>query len=144
MFFFYYFLPHPWQIIFEPIQYFYAKNALILLHKCNFYCKAPKNQHAFFIVLKKVLVCSIGYLHTGKIFYNFFSTFVTSVFWISSNITIHRCCHKILFISEKTFLICVIKSFMRPRFFFITLYDCDRHLFHLSSFLSLSPTSLLL
>ena len=28
-------------------------NALILLQKCNFYCKAPKNPHAFFILTRK-------------------------------------------------------------------------------------------
>ena len=51
------FLKHTLQIIFEPIQHLIANNALILLQKCYLYCKAPKNQQAFFILLNKVLVC---------------------------------------------------------------------------------------
>ena len=64
------FLQHPWKIIFEPIQYLWANNALILLQKCISYCKAPTNQHAFFISLKKDWVCSVGHLN---IHWNFFS-----------------------------------------------------------------------
>ena len=62
---------------------------LILLQKYNFYCKAPNNPHAFFILPKFFLVCSIGHLYTQwkkfsrKIFYNLFLTSMKIVFCIN-------------------------------------------------------------
>ena len=65
----------------------------MLLQKGSFYCNATKNPHVFFILLKKVLVCSIGHLQThwkfffGKIIYYYFLTsrkkvsFNNSFFW---------------------------------------------------------------
>ena len=122
------FLHYPWKIILEPIQYFYANNALILLQKCNLSFKAPKNQHAFFIFLKKVLVCSIRHLHTHRKFFSekyfiiFFNVQGKCVLYQFKYfiLTIHRCCHKILFISVKDFRTWISKSFMRPRFFLPT------------------------
>ena len=77
-------------------------------------------------------MCSIGNLHThwkffffAKMFYNFFSPYMKSLFCINSKkiiSTIHRCCQKTLFISVKYLKMCISKSFMRPRFLFTTLY----------------------
>ena len=114
----------------NQFNFFYANNAMLFLQKCKYYCKSPKNPHAFFIFPKKsFIVFNRAPSHTlkvffGKIFYYFFNVHKMCFLHQFKNfiIPIHRCCHKILFISVKYFRICIIKSFMRSRFCLTTLY----------------------
>ena len=114
---------------FEPIQYFYANNVLILLQKYHFCCKAPKNQQAFFHFAEKSFsVFNREPSHSLKVFSSSF--FRQNILLFFFNVhekcvlyqfkyfisTIHRCCHKILFISVMNIRICISKSFMRSRF----------------------------
>ena len=98
---------------FEPIQYLYANNALILFKKYNFsvFNRAPSHTESLF------------QLNILLFFFNVHKTFFLYQFqnFIS---TIHRCCHKILFFSVKYFRICISKSFTRPRFFYNPFSQC--------------------
>ena len=69
-----YFFSASMKNYFESIQYFYANDTLILLQKCSFYCKAPLNLHAFFILPKKSfsvfnIIALKAPSHTLKVFF---------------------------------------------------------------------------
>ena len=130
------FFQHPWKNYFLPIQDFYRNNELMKFYKYNFYCKASKNSHAFFILQKKVLVSSIGHHQTHWKFFR--QNYLSLFFYVCEKCvfyefkifisTIHWCWQIISLISLKYLKICISEIFMRPRFLLTTLYVQSKNL----------------